>query len=300
MLLRPSFQPGSCLRSTAQSWKRRPRIPRLVQARLLHNVPTLNHDKQWKEHGVGDLLDPQSYKLAWTDYQSLMVQKINDLTIGTPEESKSTKELLLAHARDPLQAALFNYASMAYNNHFFFEALASARSTTTIPTNLANPFITSFGSLDTLRDELLATAEAMFGPGFVWLVQSQDQFRILTTYLAGSPLAGAHTRLQPVDMNTQSVGSAGGLTGEDYRRQTEVQNSLGNFGDYSEGRRRPGGLDVLPVLCVNTWEHVWLPLYGIAGKRHYLERWWENVDWNVVMSRSRLSRMSRENNFHRT
>ncbi|KAL9071697.1 MAG: hypothetical protein Q9157_005373 [Trypethelium eluteriae] len=184
---------------------------------------------------------------------------------------------------------------MAYNNHFFFEALASASSTTTIPTKLATSLISTFGSLDTLRDELLATAEAMFGPGFVWLVQTQGQFRILTTYLAGSPLAGAHTRLQAVDMNTQSVGSMGGLTGEQQKRQTEVQNSAGSFGPYSEGKKRPGGLDVQPMLCVNTWEHVWLPLYGIMGKRYYLERWWENVDWNVVLNRSQSSRISRRN-----
>ena len=208
---------------------------------------------------------------------------------GTPEESKDAKTLLLQHARDPLQAALFNYASMAHNNHFFFEALATARSTSTIPINLGQHFVASFGSLETLRDELLATAEAMFGPGFVWLVQSAKPhgFRILTTYLAGTPYDEAHQRLQPLDMNTQTVGSVGGLTPEHYRRQTEVQNEVGAFGSHLRDMRRPGGLKVTPVLCVNTWEHVWLPLYGVYGKREYLERWWENIDWNVVLDRSK-------------
>ena len=42
---------------------------------------------------------------------------------GTPEESVPTKTLLLSNAREPDKAALFNYASMAHNNHFFFNCL---------------------------------------------------------------------------------------------------------------------------------------------------------------------------------
>jgi Fe-Mn family superoxide dismutase len=33
------------------------------------------------------------------------------------------KTLLLNTARDPAQAMIFNYASMAHNNHFFFSSL---------------------------------------------------------------------------------------------------------------------------------------------------------------------------------
>lgn len=33
------------------------------------------------------------------------------------------KDLLLHYARDPTNAAIFNYASMAWNNHFFFKGI---------------------------------------------------------------------------------------------------------------------------------------------------------------------------------
>jgi hypothetical protein len=42
---------------------------------------------------------------------------------GTPDESTSTKNLAIKFARQPDQAATFNYASMAHNNHFFFKCL---------------------------------------------------------------------------------------------------------------------------------------------------------------------------------
>lgn len=48
-------------------------------------------------------------------------------------------------------------------------------------------------------------------------------------------------------------------------------------------RTPPGGVpDLLPVLCLNTWEHVWLHDYGIRGKREYVENWWKVIDWEVV------------------
>lgn len=49
--------------------------------------------------------------------------------------------------------------------------------------------------------------------------------------------------------------------------------------------RRFGGADVTPVLCVNTWEHAWVGDFGVAGKRRYLEGWWERVDWDEVWAR---------------
>ena len=152
-------------------------------------------------------------------------------------------------------------------------------------TRLANMLIEDFSSIDTLRRDLLATAESMFGPGFVWLVKETDSanFRILATYIAGSPYPGAHHRRQPVDLATQSPDTIGGLSGEDYARQNRVQNTVGKFGVLSGAAKRPpGGVSVQPVLCVCTWEHVWMRDWGLGNKRGFLEAWWYAIDWKVV------------------
>ena len=49
----------------------------------MHDVPTLTYHNEFAEHGVGGLLSRDGYKIAWTDYQSLMVQRLNDITAGT-------------------------------------------------------------------------------------------------------------------------------------------------------------------------------------------------------------------------
>ena len=258
------------------------------------------------------------------------MNRLNDILAHTPGElaHSSTKDILLQTARSPSTAHLFNYASMAHNNHFFFSSLNPGQ--TQIPSELNEPISRSFSSLDTLRETMLTTADAMFGPGFVWLCQVNNappshpntakhgdttrmpgdpnatvggrrnpvtqtaralDFRLLTTYLAGSPYPGAHARRQNRDLNTENLQSAA-----DYYRQTTVQNNVGSFGAPAsrgmsmiggdgEDVRRYGGADVVPILCVNTWEHAWLFDWGVGGKRQFLEHWWDRIDWNVVASR---------------
>lgn len=145
---------------------------------------------------------------------------------------------------------------------------------------------------------MINTAEAMFGPGFVWLVEvknlpnsrgsisdRQANLRLLTTYSAGSPLSAAHYRRQPTDLNTSAAPASGSLTSEDYVRQNTIQ-SVGAFGSFASHEQRksitPGGAEIVPLLCVNTWQHVWLRDWGIRGKRGFLEAWWDRIDWDQV------------------
>jgi superoxide dismutase, Fe-Mn family len=126
-----------------------------------------------------------------------------------------------------------------------------------------------------LKLDFLATANAMFGPGFVWLAKNlerQGLVQILCTYIAGSPYPAAHSRRQPVDMATHKSDAS---PGNQY---------AGSMGTYAQNQKNlaPGALDVQPILCVNTWEHAWMMDYGINGKEEYLERWWERINWDVV------------------
>lgn len=207
-------------------------------------------------------------------------------TPGTPYENQEAKSLVIEFARDPTKAYAFNIASMAFNNHFFFRGLNTKRDVQSQPSeDLKIQINKDFSSVDTLRETFLATAEAMFGPGFVWLVQTNDttfgSLRILPTYLAGSPLSGAHYRRQSHDLNTHNADSYQSL------------NKVGTFGaaaKHDQGPKKPlGGVDVVPLLCVNTWEHVWLHDYGVKGKRQFLEAWWNSIDWDMVAQNATLS-----------
>jgi Fe-Mn family superoxide dismutase len=64
-------------------------------------------------------------------------------------------------------------------------------------------------------------------------------------------------------------------------------NNVGSMGAHSAAGKKdaqvsPGSSRLTPLMCVNTWEHVWMYDYGVGGKRDFLNSWWDVVDWHVV------------------
>lgn len=205
---------------------------------------------------------------------------------GTASSTNLPLWLSFQYAHDPGNASLFNHASMAVNNHFFFKSLSPKKTEPTTP--FLRDIEDSFSSYDTLRTEMIETADAMFGPGFVWIVKDNEQGRmkILCTYLAGSPYPQAHPRVQKVDMATSRPSAR-----PRYENQ-QPSNGVGSFGNYTyqgmvSSKRAQNGFIAFPILCVNTWEHMYLRDHGIHGKRAYLEAWWERIDWAVVESEAK-------------
>ena len=144
-----------------------------------------------------------------------------------------------------------------------------------MPEGLLMTIAESSSSLESLKMDFLATANAMFGPGFVWLVKNLDMegsLNILCTYNAGTPYPNAYGRQQSVDMAS-------------HNREAVLGNTYaGSMGNYAANQKQlaPGAANILPLLCVNTWEHVWMMDYGISGKAEYLERWWSRINWEAV------------------
>lgn len=243
-------------------------------------MPTLNNHDQLVQNGIPGLFSRDGFRTAYTNYQQHLVDELNASVDGTPFAGQPTKSLVIEFARDPTRAYAFNCASMAFNNHFFFRGINTNPDVTPAPaSDLANQIRKDFSSMDTLRDTFLATAEAMFGPGFVWLVQVREaelsNLRILPTYIAGSPLSGAHYRRQTADLNNHNADS--------YQALNKVGTFGPSAGQNTAAAKKPlGGIDIAPLLCVNTWEHAWLRDYGVKGKSAYLRAWWDKIDWDMV------------------
>ncbi|MCJ1253085.1 hypothetical protein MMC24_000892 [Lignoscripta atroalba] len=290
MILTKGIRQQSALRAVASASKGAIST-QWSQKRHIHRVPQLTHGEAFRDNGVSGMLSAEGFDIAWTQYQGYVVDCLNRLTAGTDDEHALTKNILLKHARQADRASLFNHASMAHNNHLFFSALTPNSSTPSAP--FLKHIDSSFSSLPSLRSTFVATANAMFGPGFVWLIRknnlqaltNEPELAILTTYIAGSPYPGAHFRAQPIDMATQNTNvyprmdvSQLALQGPNSRQYA------GAMGGYSRNDKKlaPGGQDLEVLLGVCTWEHVWLRDWGVGGKRGFLEAWWDRIDWSVV------------------
>ncbi|KAJ0121161.1 superoxide dismutase [Diaporthe amygdali] len=298
----PRPAPLSPFAVTARHQQQQQRSLHASPSRRLHKVAPLTDDAKFEQYGVPGLLTTEGFEFAYTNYQSWLLEKLNQMTAGTSFEGKTTLETLILTAREPHLAATFNYASMAHNNHFFFDGLSKTGGNDknehiSSHAPLAAMLEMSFGSLESLRRELIMTADAMFGPGFVWMVQQMDSpgavarpFKLLTTYQAGSPHPGAHWRSQGVDMNNHGGQREGGAVIKEYFDRQNIANNReplhGSGATASNASKAvkspPGGSHIVPLLCVNTWEHVWMWDYGIGGKAKFVENWWETINWGKV------------------
>ncbi|KAG9514254.1 manganese and iron superoxide dismutase, partial [Aureobasidium melanogenum] len=269
-------------------------------SRSLHEVPSLIYKEEFEAKGIAGFLTKESYDIAYNKNMAFLVDRLNKATKGSDHENSTTKQLVLSFARNPSMAAVFSAASMAHNTHFFFDSLSPSLDTNSLDNYplLKEALIKSFGSIDTLWRTMLTTANAMTGPGFVWLVQAKQrstsaagntsslpEYRILTTYNAGTPYPEAIYRQQGVDQST-AIGYNG---------------SAGSFGSTSaRGRdtpKLPPGTELItPALCVSTWEHCYLPEYGVDGKAKYLIEWWKSINWGAVDNRVEKRQKLGDNN----
>ena len=253
----------------------------------------------WRERGIFreeqdgkrvNLYSVNGFAMAWQLYQQNLLNFINQDTAGKTDEQLKLRDIVDTYSAYPEKAQLFNHASAALNNEFYFRGITQQHTEPSQP--LREKIENSFSSMDSFRKTFLYHAYAMFGPGFVWLVQDNetDELRILVTYIAGSPYPSAHAiRAASHDMANQPPQPQGGRTYRDddeRRRMTTPQNSVRSRPE--EGNKM--SYDSEPILCVNTWEHAWIRDFGLK-KAHFLARWWDFINWDRV---SKLSKNIQE------
>ena len=76
--------------------------PAVNARRRIHHVPKLEHDFT---DGVPNLMSPGGFAIAWTDYMSLTIDKLNALTAGTSPPPPSDVSRSRETARGPAISA---------------------------------------------------------------------------------------------------------------------------------------------------------------------------------------------------
>lgn len=268
--------------------------PAPFQRRCIHGLREwVNKDRRefFSRHGVPGFLSAETFQETYIQYSQHLIDRLNELTQGTVDEGANTRELHEKYAHRSDKAALYNVSAMLTFTRFFWEQCltesedAAARK----PGMLTSKSIEhTFSNLETLREEMLDTADAMFGNGFVWLMKGTKtaDLKILATYNAGSPFKKAAPRRDDTDMATVNIMNRPGMgTPRAEERDIPTGNTrAGSFGAYSANAPQffAGVLDMEPVLCLNVWEHQWIKDYGLMGKRAYLAAWWDRIDWQKV------------------
>ncbi|ORZ23881.1 Manganese/iron superoxide dismutase [Lobosporangium transversale] len=249
---------------------RSPAVSSVRATARLHAVPSLPYEVS---AGVKPLLSPAALNIIYTDHQTGLVNRLNELIAGTPYEDKLFYEVLMDSARSLNETQIFNNASQAWNNDFFLRSLSSTPSP--MSDALSKRIAASFGSVEVFKREFTTNALGLFGSGWTWLVEDKDgRLVLLNTYNAGSP----HHRRR-MQRNDETA------TEHDFASQ--AQNPYSGVSKFSAPAKLRANNSYVPILCISMWEHAYLTDYGVTreGRQRYLDNFFKTVDWNVVESR---------------
>lgn len=249
-------------------------FPSSSQRRSVHIIPQLPNQDEYIQSGLQPLFSGPGFDMVWRQYQSYLIDNLNRLVAGTEYEDKTPREIAVMTSKNSDQAAIFNYASTAHNNHFFFESITGAIPPPA-PQNLEDMIRANFYDMASFKATLLTTAEAVFSNAFVWVVlDTKRDLRILVTYNSGTPYAGIYRR-QSVDTNTMTPDG-----------RNDSAPFSGTISEVHLGHGRQDDREgLVPLLCVNVWIHTYIRDHGIRGKREYLEKWFDRINWSVVADR---------------
>ena len=123
------------------------------------------------------------------------INNLNTLIENTPYESVSLTEIIQNSARTPGQEKIFNNAAQIYNHKFFFDGMC-----TNCNTQIPPEIIEQFGSEQKFKDKFKASATALFGSGYTWLVRDGDKIKIINTQNADTPIVHNMTPLLNLDV----------------------------------------------------------------------------------------------------
>ena len=117
------------------------------------------------------------------------VEKLNTLLENTPLADRSLEEIIVA-ARDGAYIDVLQNAQQVWNHEFLWNSMSPSGERR--PSGRIKELIEdSFGDYDRFRAEFRKAAKSLLGSGWIWLVQDQQELRILTTMNADSPV-GTH------------------------------------------------------------------------------------------------------------
>ncbi|MCF8383867.1 MAG: superoxide dismutase [Chlorobium sp.] len=132
-------------------------------------------------------------------HHAAYVTNYNNLVAGTPFDSMSIEEVILATAGDAAKAGVFNNGAQAWNHSFYWNCLSPNGGGK--PTGeLAAKIDADFGSFEKFVEELKAAAATQFGSGWAWLVLDAGTLKVVKTANAQTPLATGQTPLLCVDV----------------------------------------------------------------------------------------------------
>ena len=153
----------------------------------------------WSDTALDPVISAKTLSFHWGKHHRGYVDALNGLIKGGPLEGKSLEEIVRASVSDAALRPVFNNAAQAWNHDFYWKSLRPTGGAAPAGV-LAERIGTSFGSLETLKKELVSAGMGQFGSGWAWLVAEGAALKVVKTANADTPITTGSTPLLVLDV----------------------------------------------------------------------------------------------------
>lgn len=163
---------------------------------LPHLLPLL----PYAENALEPVITARTIDFHYGKHHQCYVDNLNKLVTGTEYAAMSLDKIISATPGRVETAAIFNNAAQIWNHTFYWKSM-KAKGGGEPPAALKDKMEASFSSVDACKKELVQTAVAQFGSGWIWLVlYGGDKLQVLKTGNADIPLTTDRTPLLTIDV----------------------------------------------------------------------------------------------------
>jgi Fe-Mn family superoxide dismutase len=142
-------------------------------------LPKLNYQL----NALEPYISQKTLEFHYFKHHQTYVDKLNSLIENTEFEAKSLEQIIKNS-----KGAIFNNAAQVWNHTFYWNSFSMRRNTK--PTQPLEELINhKFGGIDAFKQEFTNQALNLFGSGWVWLVQNEEErLEILSLPNAENPI----------------------------------------------------------------------------------------------------------------
>lgn len=142
-------------------------------------LPKLNY----QFNALEPYISQKTLEFHYFKHHQTYVDKLNSLIENTEFEAKSLEQIIKNS-----KGAIFNNAAQVWNHTFYWNSFSMRRNTK--PTQPLEELINQkFGGIDAFKQEFTNQALNLFGSGWVWLVQNEEErLEILSLPNAENPI----------------------------------------------------------------------------------------------------------------
>ena len=152
----------------------------------------------YAETALAPTIGARTVALHYGRHHASYYTNLNNITKDTPYASMKLPQLVVEANKDK-DRRFFNNAGQAWNHELYWEQFVpgGARSP---EGRLLEMLSVTFGSLDELKNKLVASSSVVFGSGWTWLVEDGGKLDIINTAGGDGPLTGGKTALIAIDV----------------------------------------------------------------------------------------------------